>query len=238
MNRLSLCLIVGMFAGAIALSGCCAPCAGPIGPGCGVSCNQCGGVGAGLPYAYGPLDAIRNARSRLVCGAGCGEPYLGEWISTPPDSADPCCGSQFVGGATKCHPYCWERGTLVRGLYGKRLCSPDAAAAPCGGAIGCGCSTCLGARVRARRAARCACASCASAPVTYASEQIISEQIISDPIVSDCGCGVAGCSAKRPTAGESHTIVAKAQPVAETVTSHSKKVAAARSTTASRKVSR
>jgi len=224
MNRLSLCLVVGMFAGAIAFSGCCAPCGGPIGPGCAVSCNDCGSVGAGLPYAYGPLDALRNARRRAVCGSGCGEAYLGEWISTPPDSADPCCGSQFVGGATKCRPYCWERGTLVRGLYGRRFCSPAAAAAPCPGeaaGVPCGCGTCVGNRVRARRAARCACATCAAGSTTYVTEEYVSEPeyisepaYISEPVSGGCSCGVAGCSAGRPTAGASKTIVAKAEKAA------------------------
>ena len=30
---------------------------------------------------------------------------MGEWISTPPDACDPCCGDQWVGGATACRPF-------------------------------------------------------------------------------------------------------------------------------------
>ena len=85
---------------------------------------------------------LQSLKRSLVCGSGCGETYLGEWISTPPDAFDPCSGDQFVGGATKCRPFCWQRGTFIRGLYGGRYCSGSHSAGPCGcgscGDGGCG----------------------------------------------------------------------------------------------------
>ena len=132
MSKLGLGLSVALFFAALSFSGCCAP-MGPIGPGCmDYGCNDCSGCSASTQYiANGPLDALRNARRRMVCGSGCGEAYVGEWISTPPDSHDPCCGDQFVGGATKCRPFCWQPGGLFQGLYGKRFCSGDASSTPC-----------------------------------------------------------------------------------------------------------
>lgn len=116
---------------------------------CGIQqqCNDCDGIGYGetvLPQR--PFDRLRNLRKGLVCGSGCGEVYVGEWTSTPPDCADPCCGTDFVGGATPCRPNCWQPGKLMRqllggGLYGGRFCDGDASstASGCGGT---GCDDC------------------------------------------------------------------------------------------------
>lgn len=138
MNRLYLSLVC--LAVSFMSVGCCGP--RGIGPGCGVSdCYDCDGVGYGeriIPQR--PLDGLRQMRKNLVCGSGCGEVYYGEWISTPPDCADPCCDDQFVGGAVKCRPGCWQPGSLLRNLYGGRNCSGDASSAPCG----CGDSGCDG----------------------------------------------------------------------------------------------
>ncbi|HMP80373.1 MAG TPA: hypothetical protein PKD54_13040 [Pirellulaceae bacterium] len=113
-------VILGMIV--LGTSGCCAP------MGCGFGCNALSGCydcegGFGPPrIPRGPVDGLRQAKRSLVCGRGCGEVYYGEWISTPPDCCDPCCGDQFVGGAVRCTPFCWEPGTLLRHLYGRRLC--------------------------------------------------------------------------------------------------------------------
>lgn len=120
----------------VALSsvGCCTP------TGCGLGCRQLdgcydcdGGFGPGA-IPGGPIEALRQTRRSLVCGGGCGEVYWGEWRSTPPDCQDPCCGDEFVGGATPCRPFCWQPGTLLRGLYGTRF-----ACESCGSAADCGC---------------------------------------------------------------------------------------------------
>ena len=41
------------------------------------TCIHCGGV-------------LRKAGSYFFCANGCGEHYVGEWISDPPDCCDPC----------------------------------------------------------------------------------------------------------------------------------------------------
>ncbi len=131
------CFIVSCLAISLMSIGCC----GPIGPGCGVpmGCSDCDGYGQNR-VMQGPLDGLRQMKRSLVCGGGCGEAYIGEWISTPPDATDPCCGDQWVGGATRCRPFCWEPGTLLNGLYGSRFCSGAESSAPCG----CGIDTCDG----------------------------------------------------------------------------------------------
>lgn len=92
-------------------------CVGGIGPGCHHgNCYDCDGT-AGRPIAYGPLDGLRQMRRQLACGGGgCGEVYVGEWISTPPHVHDPCCGEQFVGGASFCRPFCWQPGSILSSL--------------------------------------------------------------------------------------------------------------------------
>ncbi len=133
-------LILTCLAVALSSIGCC----GPIGPGCGIpiGCNDCDGLG-GRVIAGSPLEGIRNFRKSLVCGSGCGEAYIGEWISSPPDSRDPCYNNQWTGGATKCRPFCWQPGTIVGNLYGSRFCSGDQSSASCGGGCG-GCGGCGG----------------------------------------------------------------------------------------------
>ncbi len=132
-------LVVCCIAITLLASGCCC---GPVGcetgcvdGGCGVGlncatagdhCYDCEGASIGSrTIPYGPLDHLRMARKRLVCGGGCGEVYYGEWRSTPPDACDPCQGGQFVGGAVPCRPFCWQPGMLLQaacGLYGGRFC--------------------------------------------------------------------------------------------------------------------
>jgi len=92
-------------------------CVSGIGPGCHTGgCYDCDGM-AGRPIPHGPLDGLRQFKRQLTCGGGgCGEVYAGEWISTPPDAFDPCCGDQFVGGATPCRPFCWQPGSLLTSL--------------------------------------------------------------------------------------------------------------------------
>lgn len=115
---------------AMAASGCC----GPIGPGCVESgCYDCDGTYTN-PIPYGPLDSFRNLKRNLICGGGgCGETYYGEWISTPPDCVDPCCDDQWVGGAVKARPFCWQPGALLGAcnFYGGRFCSGAESSVPC-----------------------------------------------------------------------------------------------------------
>ena len=145
--RLSSCLILVAGLVAVLASGCCGP--RGCGVGCGnVTCNDCDGCYAPV-RGGGPLAAIQNARRGLICGSGCGETYVGEWISTPPDCQDPCCNSQFVGGAVKARPFCRAgcrtgcRLCLLKNLYGKRNCTGDQSSASCGcGETSCGAASC------------------------------------------------------------------------------------------------
>lgn len=123
-------LMLGCLAVSLMSIGCCAPMAGP---GCGpMGCHDCDGL-AGNVVPQSPLDGLRQLKRSIVCGGGgCGETYIGEWISTPPDAVDPCCNNQWVGGAQKCRPFCFERGALLRGLYGSRFCSDEESTASCG----------------------------------------------------------------------------------------------------------
>lgn len=181
-------LLLGVLA--MATSGCCGP-AG-CGIGCSTGCGDCGsasisgcGCGSGqcsAPRGGGPLAAMRNARRSMICGSGCGEAYIGEWISTPPDCCDPCCDDQFVGGAVKARPFCRQRGALLRGLYGSRNCSGNESSAACG----CGDTSC---------------------DVCDAGDYIATEHSISDyrevvPAigVQEGGCGCASCTAASPMA--------------------------------------
>ncbi len=211
MSKLCLGLATAFFLTAISFSGCCAP-MGPIGPGCAdVGCNDCSGMGANTQYiANGPLDALRNARRRMTCGSGCGETYMGEWISSPPDAMDPCCGDQFVGGATKCRPFCWQPGTMIRGLYGSRLCSGDASSTPCG----CSDSLCDG--------------GCGFGG------HVVNSAPISAPVASpSCGCSSGGCSSGGCSSGVCST---NAQPAQSTTTRIVRNVPAAdRATTVQRR---
>lgn len=124
----------------IVATGCC----GPVG--CGIGCNlpgdgcqDCdGSYTASRPIPHGPIDALRQMKRSLVCGGGCGEVYYGEWMSTPPDACDPCQGEQWVGGATKCRPFCWQPGLLFRNFYGGRYCDGSELVDDCGcGGVGC-----------------------------------------------------------------------------------------------------
>ena len=119
--------------------GCCGP--RGCGVGCGVNtCSDCDGIGYGekvIPQR--PFDRIRNAS--LFCGSGCGEVYVDEWLSTPPDDNDPCCGTDWVGGATPWQPCCWRPGDLLRrcevALLGRRDCGVQSSV-DCGCGVGCG----------------------------------------------------------------------------------------------------
>ncbi len=144
MSRYLLCLL-SVVAVSVMSVGCCGP--RGCGPGCGISaCNDCDGIGYGekvIPQR--PFDRLRNGS--LFCGSGCGEVYLDEWISTPPDCCGPCSGTDWVGGASPCEPRCWQPGGLLRrfclSLLGGRNCTGAQSSVDCGCGGGCsdgGCS--------------------------------------------------------------------------------------------------
>lgn len=214
MSKLGLGLAIAFFTAALSMTGCMAPCGtcgpiggaiGPVGPGCiDTNCNDCDGACASNQYvARGPLDALRNARQRMVCGSGCGEAYVGEWISTPPYASDPCCGDQFVGGGTRCRPFCWQPGGLLfglRGLYGERFCSGNQSSTPCP----CGDNFCD------RR--------CGMATTTSYSQPVVSSPVMSAPVMSapvTSGCSTCSANARST---QSRVVASNGQPAADAAT--------------------
>jgi hypothetical protein len=96
-------------------------CGGGCDAGCGECCDGCGPDWNHHPLACGPIDAVRHAKRSLVCGAGCGDVYYGEWLSTPP-CCDPCqdCGV-LCGRPPRIRPFRLV-GRIVSSLYGYRFC--------------------------------------------------------------------------------------------------------------------
>lgn len=94
-----------------------APC-GPAAP-CGVCVNDpcCGDCGPPCHGCYPLLGFWRW----LTCGSGCGDVYVNEWCSDPPDCCDPCdpCGN-FVG--PQCCPPRHSR--FLQCLFGQPCCEP------------------------------------------------------------------------------------------------------------------
>ena len=76
--------------------------------GCDRGCHTgCGPCGCSFPL----LHCFRTLCSQRFCGSGCGEVYLGDWSSDPPDYSDPCddCGNWL--GAGCCVPNWWKNFT-------------------------------------------------------------------------------------------------------------------------------
>lgn len=176
--------------------GCCGP---MMGPGCNVGgCNDCDGLRAGANVIpNGPLDGLRQLKRQLTCGSGCGEVYVDEWISTPPDCTDPCCDDQWVGGAVKARPLCWERGTLINGLmsgaFGGRYCTDAESSAPCDcGSCDAGVSYTTDHAGLGGTTSVCASGGCASGGC--ASGNCGGRAVVSSPIPLRVPPSAAGCS--------------------------------------------
>ena len=122
-----LCSIVALIS-----SGCCAPALTG-------GCSDCDGVGFQQTIPCGPLDNFQQMKRNLICGGGCGETYIGEWSSTPPDCTDPCNGPQWIGGAVAANPFCnWQPGMFLGSLWGQRFCdgcSQPQQSCGCGGEV-------------------------------------------------------------------------------------------------------
>ena len=177
MSRYFLFLLSALLVSVISV-GCCGPRCGGV-----TSCNDCDGIGYGekvIPQR--PFDRLRNGS--LFCGSGCGEVYVDEWLSNPPECCDPCDGADFIGANSNCHSSCraacWQPGDLLRrmgsGLLGGRYCTGDQSSADCGCGGGCddgGCSdgSCGGSAVEY------------SSPVEYSTASPVSS--------SSCGCSTA-----------------------------------------------
>ena len=61
-------------------------CGDHCGSDCGKGGGKCGKRGSCIHCG----DVLRKVGRYFVCANGCGERYVGEWISDPPDCCDPC----------------------------------------------------------------------------------------------------------------------------------------------------
>jgi len=98
---------------------------GPVGGGCG-SCaggiEPCGMCGTGSclgSCAQGFLSFARQSiHNVLTCGSGCGELYIDEWYSDPPDACDPCVDCARANCAP---PGCGFYPSVPWNLWGRRF---------------------------------------------------------------------------------------------------------------------
>lgn len=141
--------------------------------GCTPHCDRCEG-GKSMPIgSMRGMPLLERLKSRFACGDGCGEVYIGEWISTPP-TPDPCdqCGN-FTG---QCNHMMFRpdrqpvRNTL-RGIAGLRFA---------GGCNSCGTAECDG--------------GCGNGYVESEAAQPIMQSYVpmARPMTTakpDCGCG-------------------------------------------------
>jgi hypothetical protein len=99
-------------------NGCCNEC----GPDECTSCCECPPECGILPWLW---------RNR-VCGQGCGEVYIGEWVSDPPDCCDPCdpCHGCWTGPQGCCNLGPMQR--LLAALHGYSYCPPPNCGPVCG----------------------------------------------------------------------------------------------------------
>jgi hypothetical protein len=111
---------------------------------CG-NCNECGarpGEDCACPTDCGLLPGLRRC---LSCGKGCGEIYVGEWLSDPPDCCDPCdqCYGQWIGPHGYCHLGPMQR--LLAAVHGYKYCPKPCCNEGCGGCTKVACHSCGGA---------------------------------------------------------------------------------------------
>jgi hypothetical protein len=107
----------------------CADCGGSVAPQCSDAgchsggCDRCAGDTHVPLGGYHGLPLAHRVLNRLTCGDGCGEVYVGEWLSTPP-TPDPC---DFDGNYTGCdngmtfHPHAQPVRSILRKLGGIRF---------------------------------------------------------------------------------------------------------------------
>jgi len=110
------------------------------------SCNECAPDCESCADCCGDCGILSFLRRKKICGMGCGEIYLGEWISDPPDCCDPCdqCTGCWTGPQGECCLGPCQR--LLAACHGYRYCPKPSCGPECGGFChrgscgpGCGC---------------------------------------------------------------------------------------------------
>lgn len=92
-------------------------------------CDTCGaGVYPGVAACRFLCHVGRAIHNALTCGAGCGDLYVDEWLSDPPDAHDPCidCARENLAP-----PGCGVRPSVPLRLWGTRF--HDDGCPTCGG---------------------------------------------------------------------------------------------------------
>ena len=122
-------------------TGVCSPsCASPKGVPCAKGCG-----GKGCSGGFGILSALYG---HTWHGCGCGELYIHEWLSDPPDCCDPCdsCYGAYVGPQQNCPRICVDPLLWQWAHFGKHCRCDRAWCDPCNGSCatcdcqgGCGC---------------------------------------------------------------------------------------------------
>jgi len=113
-------------------------CGGDCGVPCDGGCGACGPCGGPVCWQHPFLAALFHPIQWTGCSrGGCGELYLGDFHSNPPDCCDPCdrCG-QWTGGGPVMD---YAAGPMMDYSTGPAMVSPPAApAAPASGCPNCG----------------------------------------------------------------------------------------------------
>lgn len=154
MARTVCALVVVSLAGLAGGCCCCPTSCGPGGP-CEVGCfclpkpivwtggcNECGpGPCTSCSDGCGDCGILACLRRGLTCGKGCGEIYINEWVSDPPDCCDPCdqCYGQYTGPHGTCCLGPFQR--LLAAFHGYSYCPKPCCGPVCGGLCnrgGCG----------------------------------------------------------------------------------------------------
>jgi hypothetical protein len=93
------------------------------------ACGTCGLGDYGGVASPGCLYyASRAIRNMLTCGSGCGQLYIDEWYSDPPDAQDPCIDCTR---ATCPPPGCGPRVSVRPSLWARRFHGGDCSSGDC-----------------------------------------------------------------------------------------------------------
>src|SRR5262245_51961750 len=97
------------------------------------TCNECAHGCESCADCCGDCGILSCLWRKKTCGMGCGEIYIGEWISDPPDCCDPCdqCSGCWTGPQGACCLGPCQR--LLAALHGYKYCPKPSCGPACGG---------------------------------------------------------------------------------------------------------